>query len=306
MPIGLHLDLDGAWDAAALESAFAGLTTLECREWGPPLRFTAPRAAMERFYEAVLPRLRPYLLYGSGDYHHLAALWLRRFREPVSVVSFDNHPDWDTRPPHWCCGNWVSRALELPHVERIAVWGCGNFELEWPHRLFGNRAGVRSGRLALYPWGERLKEATRAHWPVLTRENWRERFLQRLGTLGQRKVYVTVDIDCLQRGEAATNWENGLFSVDDLCWALGRLHTGAEVIGGDLCGAYSPPVYARWRQRIAGRFDHPRLPDMDVAAEKERNFRSLRALWPALTGRPVPVETLTPVFAEADQRGAYA
>ena len=306
MPVALHLDLDGAWDAAALEGAFAGLATLECRGWGPRLRFTAPRAAMEAFYEAVRPQLRPFLIYGSGDFHHLAALWLRRWREPVSVVSFDNHPDWDTRPPHWCCGSWVSRALELPQVETVAVWGCGNFELEWPNRLFANHAGLRSGRLSVYPWGERLKEATRRRWPVLARERWRERFAQWVETQTQRKVYITVDLDCLQRSEAATNWENGLFSAEDLAWALGQLHTRAEVIGGDLCGAYSRPVYARWRQRIAGRFDHPRLPEMDEAQERERNFRTLRALWPAFTGRPVPVETLTPVLGEAAPRGVYA
>ena len=92
----LHVDLDGAWS----RDAATGAEYLDARQWGPRLRFSAPRAEMERFYEEVRPRLAPFTLYGSGEFHHLSALWLRQFRDPVVLVSFDNHPDWDVRPPH--------------------------------------------------------------------------------------------------------------------------------------------------------------------------------------------------------------
>jgi len=111
-----HLDLDGAWPAEML-----GLSRIEAREWGPQLRFSAPSRLVETFYENYEPRLTPFVVYGSGDFHHLSALWVRRVREPVVLVSFDNHPDWDIRPPRWCCGSWVNRALELPTVRRVSV-----------------------------------------------------------------------------------------------------------------------------------------------------------------------------------------
>ena len=73
---------------------------------------------IEQFYERIQNQLAPFIVYGSGDFHHLSALWIRRVKRPLMVISFDNHPDWDIRPPKWCCGGWVNRALELPHVKR--------------------------------------------------------------------------------------------------------------------------------------------------------------------------------------------
>ena len=54
---------------------------------------------------------------------------------PFTLVSFDNHPDWDIKPPYWSCGGWAARTLYTSRVERVSVWGCGNFELRWPSRL---------------------------------------------------------------------------------------------------------------------------------------------------------------------------
>ncbi|MGI8890383.1 MAG: hypothetical protein ACR2G0_06315, partial [Chthoniobacterales bacterium] len=114
----LHLNLDDAW-------RFEDLPTLDLRDWGPRLRFSAPSREMEEFDRRIGPELAPFLIYGSGDFHHLTALWLRRHSSLTTVVSFDNHPDWDVRPPRWCCGSGVNRALELPAVEKVGVWGCG-------------------------------------------------------------------------------------------------------------------------------------------------------------------------------------
>src|SRR5689334_21837628 len=112
----LHLDLDGAWPGDVL-----GLAVVGAREWGPRLRFSAPSRLIEEFYSSYRESVGRFTLFGSGDFHHLSALWLRRIEEPFVLVSFDNHPDWDIRPPRWCCGNWLNRALELPHLRKISV-----------------------------------------------------------------------------------------------------------------------------------------------------------------------------------------
>ena len=277
----LHVDLDGAWS----RDAAPGTEYLDARQWGPRLRFSAPRAEVERFYEEVKPRLAPFTLYGSGEFHHLSGLWLRQFRDPVVLVSFDNHPDWDVRPPHWGCGGWVNRALELPHVQSATVWGCGNFEFEWPHRWFANRRAVMDGKLAVHVWKERMSEGVCKRWPVISRDDWREQFTAFAAKLGGRKVYVTIDTDCLRLEDAATNWEQGLFTAEDIAAALGDLRTrGAQIVGGDVCGAWSQPRYARWKQKFAASFDRPKLPAVDPEKAREVNARSLAILWPALTG----------------------
>ena len=76
-----------------------------------------------------------------------------------------------------------------------------------------------------------------------------------------------------------TNWENGLFTADDLAWALHLLRSHATLVGGDVCGAWSRPVYARLGQRLAARWDHPRLPTPDQAQAREVNLRSLEKIW---------------------------
>jgi len=275
----LHLNLDDAWRGASPD-----LALLDAREWGPQLRFSAPTALVEEFYRKYEARLVPFLLYGSGDFHHLSALWMRRMARPFVLVSFDNHPDWDVRPPRWSCGGWVNRALELPHVKKVSVWGCGNFECWWPGRLFGNRRAEREGRLEVHPWADGRPRSDQNHPGAILRPTWRERFAQFASALAGENLYVTIDLDCLRADDAITNWESGRFTLEDVGWALTQLRgSGAEIGGGDLCGAFSPPVYARRKQRFAALMDHPKLPSRDLEAAAQINLRAREALWPILS-----------------------
>lgn len=258
---------------------------MDARTWGPKLRFSAPRREIETFYRELQPRLAPFTLFGSGDFHHLSALWLRQFDGPLTLISFDNHPDWDVRPPRWGSGGWINRALELPCVRNAFVWGCGNFEFNWPHRLFANHAALRNGRLAVRPWAERLHARARSRWETVTRSDWQARFSQMASQLSRSSAYVTIDMDCLRTGDAVTNWEQGMFTPNDLAYALNELRAhDVEIIGGDVCGAWSRPTYARRWQKFASAFDHPRLPEVKEHEAREINLWSLQTIWPALTG----------------------
>jgi arginase family enzyme len=276
----IHLNLDGAWPQAELP-----VETLDATSWGPKLRFSAPARAIEEFYREYQTRVAPFILYGSGDFHHLSALWVRRLDAPFVLVSFDNHPDWDVRPPRWACGGWVNRALELPNVEKVSVWGCGNFECWWPHQFFGNRRAEREGELEVHPWADERPAAQRDRRGAILVSNWRAKFTQFAHALAGSDVYLTIDLDCLRVEEAVTNWEAGHFTAHDLVWALEQLRAAnARIVAGDICGAFSPPVYARAKQRFAAGMDHPKLPPLDLAAAQELNLRALQALWPALSG----------------------
>jgi arginase family enzyme len=260
-----------------------GLAVVDARKWGPQLRFSAPPRLIEQFYREHEANLAvPFLLYGSGDFHYLTALRLRPVAQPVVLISFDNHPDWDVRPPKWGCGGWVNRALELPQVKHVVVWGCGNFECWWPHQIFGNRRAERAGILEVHPWADDRPAKDRQRRGAILRENWRERFEQFSKGLVDEDLYITIDLDCLRIEEAVTNWESGRFSVTDLQWALGKLRTSRRIVGGDICGAYSPPEYARRKQRFAAEFDHPKiqLPEKDTV--RAINLATLEKLWPLL------------------------
>ena len=273
-----HLNLDDAWPGDPL-----GLPVVDAREWGPRLRFSAPPRLVGEFYREHETNLAaPFLLYGSGDFHYLTALRLRSVAGPAVLVSFDNHPDWDVRPPKWGCGGWINRALELPHIKRVAVWGCGNFECWWPHQIFGNRRAERAGSLEVHPWADDRPMKDRQRKGAILRENWREHFEQFVKGLSSENIYITIDLDCLGIEEAVTNWESGRFSVVDLQWALGKLRESCRIIGGDICGAYSPPSYARWKQRFAAEFDHPKLRLPNEGKIRAINLATLEKLWPLL------------------------
>ncbi|HET9375601.1 MAG TPA: hypothetical protein VFO40_11540 [Chthoniobacterales bacterium] len=274
------IDLDGAWPAGTA----AIPQILNCRNWGPQLRYCAPARIVNAFWEEIGTKTTPFTLYGSGDFHHLTALWIRQVREPFILVSFDNHPDWDTRPPAWCCGTWMNRALESAPISRAAIWGCANFELNPPHRWFANHVSLRSGRLEVWPWIERFGKSARRRWTGMNAENWRSKFTQFVHTLKGRHVYITVDFDCLTPNDAITDWEQGLFTVDDLVWAIARIRLESLVVGGDICGAHSPASYARWTQRSTAQMDHPKKLRPDPLFAFERNRNAVEQVWPVLIG----------------------
>jgi arginase family enzyme len=272
----IHLNLDNAWPAGALPFG-----TLDVTSWGPQLRFSAPSRLIEEFYRQA--QKEPFALFGSGDFHHLTALWVRQLAEPFVLISFDNHPDWDVWPPRWGCGGWVNRALELPHLKKVSVWGCGNFECWWPAQLFGNRRAEREGRLEVHPWVDGRSPLGQNRRGAILRVNWQERFAEFVQALGGSNLYVTIDLDCLRTEEAVTNWESGRFTVEDVAWALTQLRaSSAQIIGGDICGAFSPPAYARRKQRFAAEMDHPKLPTRDLETATKINLHAFEALWPIL------------------------
>ncbi|HJT81243.1 MAG TPA: hypothetical protein VJ719_08605 [Chthoniobacterales bacterium] len=257
---------------------------MDATDWGPQLRFSAPRKLINEFFDEVGSKLPPFLLYGSGDFHHLTGLCLRRVQGPIVLVSFDNHPDWDVRPPKWGCGGWVNRALELSQVQKVSVWGCGNFECWWPRQIFGNRRAERSGRLELHAWANGRAAGDKSRRGAILPTNWQDHFLEFLRVVKGHRVYVTIDLDCLVASEAVTNWENGRFTSADLKWALERLHQQCQIVAGDICGGFSKPRYARWKQRFASEIDHPKMARPSEDQIRDTNFHTLGKIWPWLIG----------------------
>jgi arginase family enzyme len=277
---GQLIALDEAWPPKSLELP----RFLDCRAWGPKLRYCAPGRTIEAFHREVAEKLTPFTLFGSGDFHHLTALWVRQFKQPFVLISFDNHPDWDTRPPQWCCGTWMNRALESPLLKKAVIWGCANFELNPPHRWFANHAALRASRLEVWPWIERFGSSARRRWEGINRENWQDRFARFAAGLSGSPVYVTIDMDCLTPETATTDWEQGLFTPDDITWALGKLREFTTILGGDICGAHSSAQYTRWTQHQTARIDHPKKPAPDLVSAQRLNLQAAAKMWPVLLG----------------------
>ena len=213
------------------------------------------------------------------------------------MLHFDNHPDWVRLPPRYHCGSMVNRLLEMPHVERVITLGPCSADLDNPGLKGGNLRALSEGRLEIYPWHHppsrtwgRLRsgpghrwEAGLLHWRNLG-EGGLDAFLDELaGRLAGQAVYLTLDKDVLPAGTALTNWDQGEMPLPALLAAVRRIGRAARVVGADVCGDYSPPVFSSNAKRVSAYFDQP---GGDHPKEKRAavNAAVNRAVWTELRG----------------------
>ena len=239
----------------------SGAAVVDLTALGPAARLWADRGQASAIRRALDPALRGAITFlGSGDYHYVSALLLEQFREPVSVVVFDHHPDWDRLPPRHGCGAWVARALEQENVAQVVLVGNASTDLAFPSILTGSWRAMRSGRVRQLPYAAPVHRL--APWSGLP---WRELqagpervFAEAVGQLPCRQVYVSIDKDCLTSASALTNWEEGRLPLELLLSCLRLLRERCEIVGLDVTGEYSTgTIPGRWKAWCSD-FDHPK------------------------------------------------
>ena len=264
------IDLDGSVAAQGPLAALAaeGLArVIDMRKDAPGMRIIARRSAIHAFSDALntafLPGRGPEVtFYGSGDFHHLTAALVARHDGPLTLVHVDNHPDWVRFPATFNCGAWVNRALELPQVRKVVTIGPCSGDLKWPQFKGANLAAIRSGQLTLFPWQAAPSRALghpggHIHWRNLAVESY-DGFLDSLTEeIPTRAVYLTIDKDALTHEDAITNWDQGqmrLAHVEALVTWLAQNH---QIVGADICGDYSTPLFSDVFRATLAWFDHP-------------------------------------------------
>lgn len=223
---------------------------------GPALRLWSPPAALE----ALRLRLRDELpagegarlvFAGSGDFHHVTPLLVARALEasagPVTLVHVDNHPDWVRFASGYHCGSWVGAAARTPGVARIVTFGVCSGD------VFGARA--RAGDLALVEEGRHVLFAYRAEngaaelslagvrRPTIAAMGLEAFVAELLTHITTEAVYITIDKDALRSEDAATNWDQGAMSLDEMAACLSAVMKRHRVIGADVVGDWSPARY---------------------------------------------------------------
>jgi hypothetical protein len=290
------IDLDGAVTSQPYLAGLIASGEAECvdaRDLAPRLRILAARSA----YRALGQRLgepradghADVLFFGSGDFHHLTALHVQQHAEPLTVVHFDNHPDW-VRYPTINCGSWVNQALKFPHVAKVVTIGpCGD-DMRYPEWKFANLPAIRGGRLAVYPWrsvptpiwgepvtapGTSTKDGLLS-WRNLAAENWDDFLDELAANLPDTALWITIDKDVLSQADAITNWDQGEMALDHVLAALRRLAVSFRIAGIDVCGDYSTPRFKDPLRAFLSWSDHPALPpheEADLAINDRTNTR---------------------------------
>ena len=270
------LDTDGSVDVDALTGClpWGSVKRVDLHDLGPALRLWSRRKNIEgaRARIAAADDSRPSITFlGSGDFHHLAALLIERITEPVTVLHFDNHPDWVRLAPRWHCGSWVNRALTLPHVQRVVTVGPCSDDLVDPGRKGGNLPALDAGRLALFPWQHEPSRVRRRiadgpghawrdgciHWRNLGERQLEDAVRLVIDAIPTEAVWITIDKDVLPEYEALTNWDQGRMPLAALTAMLRAVGQRQRILGADICGGYSPPRHANLLKRIESKLDQP-------------------------------------------------
>ena len=261
---------------------------------GPVLRLWSTETNYQRFAGHLGHRARPMgdrpeiFFVGSGDYHHLTPALLCDLQEPVTLIHFDNHPDWVHFAPRRHCGSWVNRALKLPHVKRIITLGPCSDDLQSPQLKGGNLGALKRGDLQLFPWrhppskvwgkigdgpGHRQVDG-HLHWHNLADVDWPAFLAQLVASLPTKAVWITIDKDVLASEDAATNWDQGGMRLSHLLDAIRALAANSRVLGIDVCGEFAPPAFSNPLKRWEAKSDQPpaeRWSEADIARNAETN-----------------------------------
>ncbi|WP_293861219.1 arginase [uncultured Alsobacter sp.] len=292
------LDLDGSltWQAPVRRRVAEGRAEiLDFRDLGRALRLWAWERDFDRFARRLPaasgegPRV---FMVGSGDYHHLTAAILETVRVPVTVVHFDNHPDWAWTFPRRHCGSWVNEALGMPRVARVVTLGCCSEDLTRPDRAGINLLALRTKRLVMLPWqtpptplGKRAGPVPghavaddRLHWTTLAGATAPEIMARLAPEIETDAVWITLDKDVLGQGEAATNWDQGGMPLDTVEAVIGDLASRHRIHGVDICGDFSAARHRNPMKWTEALLDQPRQPPASLAVNESTNERLLSLL----------------------------
>jgi hypothetical protein len=80
-------------------------------------------------------------------------------------------------------------------------------------------------------------------WPTIAAMGEAAFIAHLAAEISTRALYVTIDKDVLGPEGAVTNWDQGRASVDFLVAAIKAAADGRRVVGADVVGDWSKPVY---------------------------------------------------------------
>jgi len=169
--------------------------------------YCAPQALTEIEQRLLQRRFQGMTFIGSGNYHYVSYLLMKRITEPFTLVLFDNHTDIGTSEDGVIsCGSWVSHALTIPALDKVIIVGPSERSSSFPKNI--------------------------TIFPTLLSPKLLFSHIQ------TEHVYISIDKDVLCREDAVTNWDQGTMLLSFLLRCLQALFAHKRVIGMDVCGEY--------------------------------------------------------------------
>ncbi len=270
----------------------SGESRVDLGAWQEEIRFgcsLGTLAKLERAIEGRLPESNWVIFLGSGDYHHVSHLLIRRLRrlqQPLQVVVLDNHPDNMRYPFGIHCGSWVWHVSRLPFVSCVHVLGITSSDVELGHAVEQHLRNLRSGRVRYWCVGRNLgwmrafgigRSTSFSSVPAML-----DAFADDLRGAGDG-IYLSLDKDALSPKDAHTNWDQGVMRMEEILAAVALLR--GRIVAADVTGEVSVYAYrSRLKRLLSGLDRQPRIAPGNLAQwQAEHHAINLRLL-AALSG----------------------
>ena len=174
--------------------------------------------------------------FDNGNYHYMSKLWTDCVQEPFDLVVFDHHPDM--QPPRFegilSCGGWIKEVLDHnKFVQNVTVIGvadhlveeiCEDLTQANSAEILNRVTFIRESEL--YSFGKDPSSSPNGEvYPELAE-----------GLRMTLPCHISIDKDALSTTEAATNWDQGSLTFEQLANTLQILAQNRKILGIDICG----------------------------------------------------------------------
>lgn len=228
---------------------------------------------------------------GSGDFHHVSFLLIRRMeaKRPIQVVIFDNHPDNMRYPWGIHCGSWVHHVCRLPFVSRVTVIGIASNDIRWNHLLENYLLPLYAGKLyylCLAPisrLAHLLGLSTMRDFRV-GEESLPQKIVSYLRDGDRDPIYLSIDKDVLSSQAVQTNWDQGILTEEELIRSVECLKP--YVIAADITGDISFYSYRKRWKKLLSKLDGQSLtPPAHLDQLQEKHHQINEKLLKVLSAR---------------------
>ena len=154
--------------------------------------------------------------FDNGNYHYMSKIWTDMIQEPITLVVFDHHPDM--QEPRFgdilSCGGWVKKVLdENKYIEHVIL------------------IGVADHLVDEIPPHEKVSFIRESELPSVTQNS-----IAALRLQNEAALYISIDKDVLAPDHAATNWDQGSLSLEQMKNIISAFAQGRKILGVDICG----------------------------------------------------------------------
>jgi len=213
------------------------------------VRYMLEKSKLQEIKNKLYLKMPGIVYIGSGDFHHFSKLIIEMTGKKPVLVLVDHHSDMFESPKEVItCGSWVRDLLKENKIEKCVIIGLNRKDYEF----FRN-----SEYKKVFFIPEDLPQEVKIYY--LMKE------------LSDRNVpiYVSIDKDVLSKDYAATNWDQGTMTLEELLEIIEIIAGTKRLIGVDVCG--------EWKQ-VTGNFISVMLDEEKILKNEESNIRILDKL----------------------------